>query len=74
MSWHHDNRGLYDKHGRLFFKYGGYFAREGDAYLPAFHDKHDGFWVRPRGTAKPFDVALYDNSHLHDGRCTPWSP
>ena len=52
MSMHHDNRGLYDKHGRLFFKYGGYFAREGDAYLPAFHDKHDSFWVRPRGTSK----------------------
>ena len=46
MTWHCD----YDNanghaHGRLFFKYGGYFARRNDAHMPAFHDKHDGFWV-----------------------------
>ena len=74
MSMHHDNRGLYDKHGRLFFKYGGFFTREGDAYLPPSTTSMTAFGCAHAAQAKPSDMTLYDNSHLHDGRCTPWSP
>ncbi len=51
MTWHHDYKGE-KVYPRLFIKYGGYFQRELDGYMPAVDDEHDGFWVCSSGTGR----------------------
>lgn len=78
MTWHRDyHNAKRPAHGRLFIKYGGYFAREEDAYMPAFRDEHDGFWVSSHSTSKAISCGTLcaDACHVHDaGRCTPCNP
>ena len=65
---HHRTKVL---HGRLFFKYGGYFARGEDACMPRFHDAHDGLWVSHTSRILSGDHSVRPWRHLCAvGRCT----
>ena len=51
MTLHHDHKGA-KVYQRLFIKYGGFFEREGDDFMPEIADKHDGLWVCSSGTGQ----------------------
>ncbi len=76
MTWHHDYKGE-KVYPRLFIKYGGYFQRELDGYMPAVDDEHDGFWVCSSGTSQALCCGtsklrcLRTAMYIVDGRRTP---
>ena len=77
MTWHHDHKGAKKGNPRVFIKYGGYFKRQKDDYMPAVDDEHDGFWVCSSGTSQALCCGtsklwcLRTAMSIVDGRCTP---
>ena len=77
MTWHHDYKGAKKGNPRVLIKYGGYFKREEDDYMPAVDDEHDGFWVCSSGTSQALCCGtsklrcLRTAMYIVDGRCTP---